>query len=432
VKRSPFAAVSVCPERLMLMPVLCCSTELTNTFCTEFDSSETDSTKNTRSLLPVSPNTPGSTRETSSRCANCVEYCSPICAAHGEMNSDSTRMTANCGSANSITGLSQAVSGMPAVNQITISESRQLRVSVSSTAMNMVSDSSTGSVPSAKKPMKAITASDGILPPAASPSRRMRRVVSAIANSVMNTAPARPANSLSSARWNITCENFAVSCDTFTMEFSIKTLSPEKAKAGCLVLGVYKEKELSAPARRVDQASKGALRRALGDLPGKAGSTLLARLPGIAAERVLLVGLGERRELAEAAYRDAVRGGAQALKDLGAKDAALFLVDLKVGSRPLSWNVRHAVLGMRDAFYRFDQLKSQKKSPAPVLSHVVLPLTANPQLQQALTEGMATADCSALARSLGNLPPNISTPAHLAHEALKLALHFNLRAVAHP
>ncbi len=211
------------------------------------------------------------------------------------------------------------------------------------------------------------------------------------------------------------------------MEFSIKTLSPEKAKAGCLVLGIYQGKELTAPARRVDQASKGALRKALGDLPGKTGSTLLARLPGIAAERVLLVGLGERREFAEPAYRDAVRGAAQALKDLGAKDAALFLVDLKVGTRPLSWNVRHAVLGMRDAFYRFDQLKSQKKSPAPVLSHVVLPLTANPQLQQALTEGMATADGSALARTLGNLPPNICTPAYLADEAKKLARQYKLR-----
>jgi len=77
------------------------------------------------------------------------------------------------------------------------------------------------------------------------------------------------------------------------MEFSIKTLSPETAKTGCVVLGVYAEKELTAPARRVDHSSKGALSAALTDLSGKAGSTLLLRgLPNIAAERVLLVGLG--------------------------------------------------------------------------------------------------------------------------------------------
>ena len=53
--------------------------------------------------------------------------------------------------------------------------------------MNMVSDSSTGSAPSAEKPRNATTASDGILPPAAWPSRRISRVVSAMANSDMNT-----------------------------------------------------------------------------------------------------------------------------------------------------------------------------------------------------------------------------------------------------
>src|SRR2546428_92338 len=142
------------------------------------------------------------------------------------------------------------------------------------------------------------------------------------------------------------------------MEFSIKTLSPETAKTGCVVLGVYAEKELTPPARRVDQRSRGALRAALPGLSGKTGSTLLLRgLPNVAAERVLLVGLGVRKEFGEAAYRDALRAAASALRELGAKDAALFLVDLKVNDRSLSWNLRQAVLGAREAFYRFEQLK---------------------------------------------------------------------------
>src|SRR5438270_7778765 len=118
------------------------------------------------------------------------------------------------------------------------------------------------------------------------------------------------------------------------MEFSIKTLSPETAETGCIVLGVYADKELTASARRVDQRSRGALRAALPDLSGKVGSTLLLRaLPNVAAERVLLVGLGARKEFGETAYRDAVRAAANALRELGAKDAALSLVDLKVNDR---------------------------------------------------------------------------------------------------
>src|SRR5205823_4952999 len=148
------------------------------------------------------------------------------------------------------------------------------------------------------------------------------------------------------------------------MEFSIKTLSPETAETGCIVLGVHAEKELTAPARRVDQRSKGALAAALADLSGKVGSTLLLRaLPNLAA---------------------------------------------------------------REAFYRFDELKSQKKSPAPSLGKVTLPLSANAQLEEALAEAEATADGADLARTLGNLPSNICTPSYLAEQAKKLAREFKL------
>ncbi len=212
------------------------------------------------------------------------------------------------------------------------------------------------------------------------------------------------------------------------MEFSIKALSPETAKTGCVVLGIHSGKELTPPAKRVDQAARGALRKALGDLSGKAGSTLLLRaLPGVAAERVLLVGLGERKEFGEAAYRDAVRAAASALRELAARDAALFLADTKVRTRPVSWNVRQAVLGVREAFYRFEQLKTQEKSGEPALSHVVLPLSPNEQLKGALAEASATADGAALARTLGNLPANICTPGYLADEAKKLARQFKLQ-----
>src|SRR5437773_2400641 len=211
------------------------------------------------------------------------------------------------------------------------------------------------------------------------------------------------------------------------MEFSIKKLAPETAKAGCVVVGVHQAGELTQAARAVDQASKGAVRAALRDLSGKTGSTLLLRgLPGIAAERVLLVGLGEHEEFAEAAFRDAVRAAAAALKELGAKDAALFLADLKVGSRPSAWNVRQAVLATREAFYRFDELKTQKKPPDPALGSVILPFSPDSELEQALTEAAATADGAALARKLGNLPANLCTPTYLAEEAKRIARQFKL------
>ena len=48
------------------------------------------------------------------------------------------------------------------------------------------------------------------------------------------------------------------------------------------------------------------------------------------------------------------------------------------------------------------------------------------QAQAALKEAVATADGADLARTLGNLPPNLCTPAYLADEARKLAKQFKL------
>ncbi len=220
------------------------------------------------------------------------------------------------------------------------------------------------------------------------------------------------------------------------MQFSIRTLAPEKAKAGCLVLAVHggnaADRALGRAARLADRAAQGALRRALaqGDLAGKAGSTLLLqRVAGLAADRVLLVSTGERADYDVGAFRETIRGAAAALKGLGAKDAALFVADFTVGARGLPWAARNAVLAFRDAYYRFEQLKTRKKPPAPKLAAVTLatagvPLTA--PSQAALKEAIATADGTDLARTLGNLPPNICTPSYLAEEARKLARQFKL------
>ena len=216
------------------------------------------------------------------------------------------------------------------------------------------------------------------------------------------------------------------------MEFSIKALSPEKKKTGCLVLGIWQGGPLTRAAQLADKAAGGRIASALksGDLSGRRGSTLLLHsLEGVTAERVLLVGLGEQKEFAETAYREAIRAAANALKNLGATDATFAFADLKVANRALAWNVRHAVSGIREAFYRFDVLKTQKKAPAPALRSVTLAVAGAsvPALaERALTEAVASADGVDLAKTLGNLPPNICTPAYLAEEARKLAREFKL------
>ena len=87
------------------------------------------------------------------------------------------------------------------------------------------------------------------------------------------------------------------------VQVTLGTVPVEKARTGVLVVGAFADGTLPASSsRRIDTRSKGRLSAVigLGDLGEKAGSTLLLHdLSGIAAERVLLVSLGQRADFGE-------------------------------------------------------------------------------------------------------------------------------------
>ncbi|OGS71880.1 MAG: leucyl aminopeptidase [Gallionellales bacterium GWA2_60_142] len=216
------------------------------------------------------------------------------------------------------------------------------------------------------------------------------------------------------------------------MEFSIKQGSPEKLKSGTVVVGVYEGGKLSTPAQTLDKAAEHHLSDVIanGDMNGKAGSTLmLHHVPGIAAERVLLVGLGKAADLAAKPYLDALRAAFAVLQKTAGKDAALFLTDLAVKDRDVSWKVKQAVLLAAESGFRSDQLKS-KPADASTLRKVVLGCADKPDAaaQRALAQAEAIANGMDLTKELGNLPGNICTPSFLAAKALALGkAHKNIK-----
>ena len=92
------------------------------------------------------------------------------------------------------------------------------------------------------------------------------------------------------------------------MQFSTKTLAPERIKAQCLVLPVRAGQTLTAAGAAIDAAHDKRLTAALktGDLPSKAGSTLLVP-GGTGLPRVLLVATGDAAELTDKTFGDVVR-----------------------------------------------------------------------------------------------------------------------------
>ncbi len=214
------------------------------------------------------------------------------------------------------------------------------------------------------------------------------------------------------------------------MKFNIKSGSPEQQRTDCVIVGVFEKRRLSPAAQQLDEAAGGLLTEVVkrGDMDGKLEQVLLLHaVPGIEAERVLLVGCGHERELGDSPFRKIVRKAAVTLNETGATGAASYLGELPVKGRPLHWRLRQVVETTDQALYRFEPFKTKTETTYRPLRRMTLMVTDRKELpegKRAVAEGTAIAAGIRLTRDLGNTPANVCTPTHLARQAAALAKRY--------
>ncbi|NDK38019.1 leucyl aminopeptidase [Pseudoxanthomonas gei] len=204
------------------------------------------------------------------------------------------------------------------------------------------------------------------------------------------------------------------------LQFTLNHDAPATASFDCIVVGAYGDKTLTPAARALDAASGGQLNTLVqrGDVSGKTGkTTLLHDLAGVTTPRVLVIGLGDVAKFGVPQYLKAIGDATRALK-IGPSAHALFtLSELEVKGRDAAWNIRQAVIASDHASYRYTATLGKKKNDDAGLA--TLSISGNDET--ALSQGAAIAAGVAFARELGNLPPNICTPAYLAGQAQEFA-----------
>lgn len=208
-----------------------------------------------------------------------------------------------------------------------------------------------------------------------------------------------------------------------TLQFSLGAVAPESADSACVVVGVYEHGVLTSAAARVDAAASGAIKRQVesGDISGKPGQCTVIFAPaGIAARRVLVVGLGAQKGFDGARFRKACLEASQALAKLPVAEATCYLTETDVPGRDLAWRVRVAALAADHAAYRYTAtFKPRDKSPQPTLAAVTF--AGDDSAADALAQARAIAEGVRFARDLANLPPNICNPAYIAERAQAFA-----------
>ena len=213
------------------------------------------------------------------------------------------------------------------------------------------------------------------------------------------------------------------------MKLTFQARSLSQAEGDVLVVGGYAEEQrLPSPVAALDRALKGLLSEVLRTekFNGKPEQIAYVHTAGrLPAKRVLVVGLGRRKELDAERVRRAAAAAVRRSRDLGAKVVSTALLgdglSPKVSAQALA---EGALLGT----YTFDRYKREKNEKAVEELRVVDPeRRQEAAIKDGLRLGELFASAACFARDLVNEPANQVTPTYLAKVATQIAKDGRLR-----
>jgi leucyl aminopeptidase len=218
------------------------------------------------------------------------------------------------------------------------------------------------------------------------------------------------------------------------MEIKVKKGAPLKQKTACLVLGAFVGKLGTPVLTELDQTLDGAISRAAREkeFTGKQGQTLLLHTgKRLAAERVLLIGLGKEKGAGDERLRQGVAAATTFLQGRQISTFTLCLPTFSLRETGLAAKAQAAVEGILLAAYRFDRYRTEKREELPAELRDVCLLVENQKDLREVEAGVETAHCIcrgvALARDLVNEPGNVKSPAYFAAKATAIAQETDLK-----
>jgi len=201
---------------------------------------------------------------------------------------------------------------------------------------------------------------------------------------------------------------------------------PDQPASGAVIVGVWEEALPTPTARRLDEATGGAITRALAAAPrfkGKKDELLPIVAPAnLSVSRIVLAGLG-KLELANAQLFEHLGGNLVAhLNGAGEREATV-VMDVGEGA-PIDRAEAAAQLafGARLRAYRFDKYKTKQKPEQKASLDRLIVTTAAPSAAERAYEPLdKTASAVFFTRDLVSEPPNVIYPETLAEQAGTLA-----------
>ncbi len=220
-------------------------------------------------------------------------------------------------------------------------------------------------------------------------------------------------------------------------KISIKVGNPLKQKTACLVLPAY-EGRLKNTFAALDVLLEGQLQKIFRsrEFSGKAGELLLLHNPeGVPCERLLLVGLGEKKQINAAGLRSFASHVATYLSERRISRCLIDSSPLQLRKGREIAAVASLAEGLLMAGYSFDRYREQKhEKPLPLAAASLMIGSSRDKAVAEAAVAEAAVICRGVccARDLVNQPGNDKSPLFLAETAQQIAKEQGLRCTLLP
>ena len=211
------------------------------------------------------------------------------------------------------------------------------------------------------------------------------------------------------------------------MIFFVKDTPLNTIRTDLLVLTVDSKRTFNAKMKVFNNQTNGLLKKniARDNFKGALGETMFfSHLPGVQAERVLLVGIGDQKKLNPRAFLKLVSTAVKHASNHRIENLALDIVDFAmVESGELFEKIGAIVSTFFESNYNFNEQKNHERKTPHAFKKITL-LTESKasfsEIKNLIKRFSGINQGVNLAKNLANRSANVCTPSHLASEARKI------------
>lgn len=208
---------------------------------------------------------------------------------------------------------------------------------------------------------------------------------------------------------------------------SIKAKKETQGKADIGVFFLFEDSQLSPIIKKIDASLNGIIKKLISQKDFKAGlkETLVLYQITTNIKKILLVGLGKRKEFSSEQLRKAISTSIRASQQMKANSIQLYLESIEHELSPffIGKTVTESSLLTQ---YRFQKYKSEKDQLKQIKE--ILLITTHPsEVNKGINEGQIISDAVKLTRELVNEPSSNLPPSKFASRAKQVASSCKLK-----